>query len=283
MILFKRGTELHNYIDAQRKKGIKIDFIPTMGALHNGHISLINDAQKAKDLIVCSIFINPTQFNDLADFEKYPVTLENDILLTEAAGCDVLFLPSVPDMYPDGINLKRHYQLGHLEEILEGKYRPGHFQGVCAIVHRLLEIVKPDNLYIGQKDYQQCMVIQKLIGLVKLNNLVKINISPTLREKSGLAMSSRNMRLAPEEREKATAIYKSLIYIKEKLEHGDLTKIKLQAESSLVEKGFKVDYMEIADAATLEIVNTWNGKQKLVALAAAYLNKVRLIDNILLN
>lgn len=282
MILFKKGADLHNYLDGQRTKGIKIAFVPTMGALHSGHVSLINEAKKANDIIFCSIFINPTQFNDQADFEKYPVTVENDILLLETAGCDVLFLPSVAEIYPDGTDMKRHYELGYLEEILEGKYRPGHFQGVCTVVHRLLETVKPDNLYIGQKDYQQCMVIEKLIGLIKLNELIRINISSTLREKNGLAMSSRNVRLTAEEREKASYIYQSLIYIKENLKPGDPDKIKQEAISSLTGKGFKVDYIEIADAATLETVNNWDGKQKLIALAAAYLNQVRLIDNILL-
>ena len=283
MILFKKSKDLRNYLDIQRKQGRKTGFVPTMGALHGGHISLVNAAKKVDDLCISSIFINPTQFNDPADFKKYPVTLEKDIALLEAAGCDVLFLPAVEEIYPQGTNSSIHYDLGYLETILEGHYRPGHFQGVCKVVHRLLEIVRPDNLYIGQKDYQQCMVIKKLIELIGMKELIRVNISPTLREPDELAMSSRNMRLVDEERQKATSIYQTLHFIKEHLKKGELTDLKKQAESMLSGKGFKVDYVEIADATTLQIVNHWDGKQKLVALAAAFLNQVRLIDNIMLN
>lgn len=283
MILFKRSKDLRNYLDSQRKQGQKTGFVPTMGALHEGHISLIAGAKKDVNLCISSIFINPTQFNDPADFKKYPVTLEKDIVILEAAGCDILFLPSVEEIYPGGTNTTMHYDLGPLENILEGQYRPGHFQGVCMVVHRLLEIVRPDNLYIGQKDYQQCMVIKKLIELIGMKELIRINISPTLREPGGLAMSSRNMRLSDEERKDAVSIYQALHFVKEKLEKGDLASLKKKAEDRLTRNGFKVDYVEIADATTLQIVNHWDGKQKLVALAAAFLNQVRLIDNILLN
>jgi len=283
MILFKRSVDLHNYLDIQRKQGIKTGFVPTMGALHGGHISLISGAKKDGNLCISSIFINPTQFNDSADFKKYPVTLENDIVVLEAAGCDVLFLPSVPEIYPQGINAPGHYDLGTLETILEGQYRPGHFQGVCMVVHRLLEIVKPDNLYIGQKDYQQCMVIKRLIRLIGLEKMTQVKISPTLREPDGLAMSSRNMRLNDEERKNAVAIYQTLCFLKDNIEHGELAELKSKAKTRLTKKGFKVDYVEIADAATLKIINQWDGKQNLVALAAAFLNQVRLIDNITIN
>jgi len=283
MILFKRSGDLHNYLDIQRKQGLKTGFVPTMGALHGGHISLISDAKKDGDLCISSIFINPTQFNDSADFKKYPVSLEKDILALEAAGCDVLFLPSVQEIYPQGTNASRHYDLGSLETMLEGHYRPGHFQGVCMVVHRLLDIVRPDNLYIGQKDYQQCMVIKKLIELIGLDKVTQVKISPTLREPDGLAMSSRNMRLNEEERKDAVAIYQTLCFVKDHIAIGELAELKKQAAARLVSKGFKVDYVEIADAATLNIVNHWDGKQKLVALAAAFLNQVRLIDNVLLN
>jgi pantoate--beta-alanine ligase len=283
MILFKKVIDLYNYLDIQRKQGKKYGFVPTMGALHQGHISLMNNSKRADDLSVCSIFVNPTQFNDPADFEKYPVTLEKDIAMLETAGCDILFLPSVAEIYPQGTNAGIRYDLGHLETILEGHYRPGHFQGVCMIVHRLLEIVRPDNLYIGQKDYQQCMVIKRLIELIGMKELINLNISPTLRESSGLAMSSRNMRLTEDEKIKAAAIFQTLHSMKEQLQKGDLTSLKKKAVSKLAEKNFKVDYVEIADAGDLRIVDHWDGTQKLVALAAAYLRQVRLIDNIILN
>jgi pantoate--beta-alanine ligase len=283
MILFKKANDLSNYLDKQRKQGSKIGFVPTMGALHDGHISLINISKKSNDLSVCSIFVNPTQFNDPKDFEKYPVTLEKDIVALERAGCDILFFPSVAEMYPGGTTPSTHYDLDYLETVLEGHYRPGHFQGVCMIVHRLLTIVHPDNLYIGQKDYQQCMVIKKLIGLIGMKDLINLNISPTLREPGGLAMSSRNMRLDEQEKIKATAIYKTLDTIKQQIKPGELASLKRQAITDLAGKGFRVDYVEIADAGDLKIADEWDGKQKLVALAAAWLNEVRLIDNVLLN
>ena len=283
MLLFTKAKDLGIHLELQRKKGKKFGFVPTMGALHEGHISLINNSKKLDDLSVSSIFVNPVQFNDPADFEKYPVTLEKDIALLEAAGCDVLFVPSVSEMYPNGTNIKFHYDLGYLETIMEGQYRPGHFQGVCKVVHRLLEIVKPDNLYLGQKDYQQCMVIKKLIELIGMKELIHLNISPTVRDAGGLAMSSRNMRLNENERIKARAIYQALQAIKDKLQKGELATIKNLAVNILVEKGFKVDYVEIAGAGNLQIAEKWDGKQNLVALAAVYLNKVRLIDNILVN
>ncbi|MGZ8552875.1 MAG: pantoate--beta-alanine ligase [Chitinophagaceae bacterium] len=282
MILLKKVTDLCNYLELQHKQGKKYGFIPTMGALHEGHISLMNNSKQADDLSISSIFVNPVQFNDPADFEKYPVTLEKDIALLEAAGCDIAFIPSVEEIYPYGTNLKFHYDLGFLETILEGQYRPGHFQGVCKVVHRLLEIVKPDNLYLGQKDYQQCLVIKKLIELVGMKDLIKLNISPTVRDAGGLAMSSRNMRLTKDEKIKATAIYQSLQFIKDEIKKGELATIKNLAVNSLVSKGLRVDYIEIADADNLQIPEQWDGNQKLVALAAVYLNKVRLIDNLFL-
>src|SRR5436190_4833396 len=191
MILFKKEADLHNWLDVQQKKDRQVGFIPTMGALHQGHISLIKSSKINEAITVCSIFVNPTQFNDRKDFNKYPATPENDIYLLEKADCDVLFMPSEREIYPDSFN-KTHYDLGYLETILEGKYRPGHFQGVCKVMDRLLHIVNPSHLYLGQKDYQQCMVIRKLIQIVGLSKSVEITVSSTLRENDGLAMSSCN-------------------------------------------------------------------------------------------
>jgi len=283
MILFKKTGDLHKWLDGQRKKGRKIGFVPTMGALHKGHLSLIESSSESNQVTVCSIFVNPTQFNDPKDYEKYPVTIEKDIELLENSGCDVLFMPSVTEMYPKGLDLPMHYDLGYLEKILEGKFRPGHFQGVCAVVHKLLEKVFPDNLYLGQKDYQQCMVITKLVDLIGLKKKLSINICPTLREPDGLAMSSRNVRLKEDERKKAIAIFQSLNFIRDNLEKGDLSILKQNANNILAKNGFRTDYIEIAGADDLLLVNEWDGKIKLVAVAAAFLNEVRLIDNMLLN
>ena len=283
MIIFKKTRDLHKWLEAQRLAGISIGFVPTMGALHTGHLSLIESSIKANPVTVCSIFVNPTQFNDPKDFEKYPITIEKDIELLANAGCDILFLPSVKEIYPDELSPSLKYDLGYLERILEGKFRPGHFQGVCMVVHRLLEIVMPDNFYLGQKDYQQCMVIKKLLALIGLSNAILVNICPTLREPDGLAMSSRNVRLNEDERIKATAIFRNLSFIKENLTTGDLKGLKETAFRNLSEAGFNVDYIEIADANDLSIIDDWDGQKKLVALAAAFMTEVRLIDNILLN
>lgn len=182
-----------------------------------------------------------------------------------------------------GTTPKQHYDLEEMEILLEGKFRPGHYQGVCQVVHRLLEIVQPDNLYLGQKDYQQCMVITRLVELMGKKEATNINICPTLREADGLAMSSRNMRLSLAERRKAVLIFQSLSFIKNNLVSGKTETIKNKAIAMLTREGFRVDYIEIADAKTLKAVNNWDGKKKLVALVAAFLNEVRLIDNLLLN
>jgi len=283
MIIFKKPEALHDFLKKKKIGKDQIGFVPTMGALHPGHLSLVNQAKKQNNIVVCSIFVNPTQFNDPEDFKKYPITLEKDILILEEAGCDILFIPSVEDIYPDGTNDLKHYELGFLETVLEGKFRPGHFQGVCQVMHHLLEIVLPNNLYLGQKDYQQCMLIKKLIELMELDKLIKVHICPTLREEDGLAMSSRNSRLLPDDRIKATTISAALRFIKENLKAGDTKQIKEKARQMLSQKGFRIDYIEIADADLLELVENWNGKQKVVALAAAFLNNVRLIDNMVIN
>lgn len=224
--------------------------------------------------------MNPTQFNDAKDFQNYPSTIEKDIDQLEKAGCDVLFLPTVKEIYPDGLINYDPYKLGYLETVLEGKYRPGHFQGVCQVVHRLMTIIPANHLYLGQKDFQQCMVIKKMTELKGLST--KIIICPTLREADGLAMSSRNMRLNEESRAKAVEIFKTLSHIKAVIKPGDLVALKKDAVKKLNDAGFRTDYVEIADAGTLELKDNWNGKDKLVALCAAFLGEVRLIDNMLL-
>jgi pantoate--beta-alanine ligase len=279
MIIINDIKTIKNQLYTIKSDSKTIGFVPTMGALHLGHISLIKKANNENDFSVCSIFVNPTQFNNATDLEKYPKTLEADIEKLEKANCSFLFLPSVEEMYPVGEeNLK--YDLGYLETILEGKYRSGHFQGVCIIVDKLLTAVMPHTLYLGRKDYQQCMVIQKMMDDKPYD--IKLSICDTVREKDGLAMSSRNMRLNEIERQKALCIIESLQQIKQGLKEGNIEHLKNQATSFLEKNGYAVDYTEIADAETLELQNTWNGKKKLVALVAAYLNEVRLIDNITL-
>jgi len=281
MIIFHKQKDLHQF--SQKNAGFwqKCGFVPTMGALHEGHISLIRQSKINSSITVASIFVNPSQFNDQADFAKYPVTLEKDIRMLEECGCDILFLPGVEEIYPDGWRNPESYDLGSLENLLEGTYRPGHFQGVCQVVHRLLDIVKPAAIFMGQKDFQQCMVVKRLIELKNLP--VQLHTCPTLREPDGLAMSSRNMRLNNMQRETATAIYREMTRIKNDLALFPFRDLEKKATENLLKAGFsKVDYVSIAIQGTLEPLETGNNDTLAVVLVAAFLGEVRLIDNLLL-
>ncbi len=280
MLIIKKAGPLAAILDGRRRNGSSIGFVPTMGALHPGHLSLVEAARLQNQVIVASIFVNPAQFNDPADFEKYPVTIEKDIEMLAHAGCDLLFLPTVAEIYPGGWKNDQHYDLGFLETVFEGPFRPGHFQGVCQVMERLLRMVTPDHLYMGQKDYQQCMVVARL--LEGMHSACVLHTCPTLREKDGLAMSSRNIRLNPADRKSATAIFEALHFIKANLVQGDLAPLLVNAKDILIRHGFRIDYLDIADARSLAPVERWNGEQSLVALAAAFMHDVRLIDNMLI-
>ena len=279
MVIFKTAAALTSFIKKQREKGLSVGFVPTMGALHKGHISLVDRSSENNDITVVSIFINPTQFNNAEDFRHYPVTIEKDIEQLVACGTGILFLPPVVEIYPPGFE-KKHYDLGQIEHVLEGEHRPGHFQGVCQVVDRLMEIASPQNMYIGQKDFQQCMVIKKLVGITGREQEIKLHIVPTLREPDGLAMSSRNLRLTKEQREKATVISQQLSWIKKEYGKQEDELLKKKAKSQLISNGFHVDYVEIADASTLSPAPRTG---KVVALIAATIGDIRLIDNMLLN
>jgi pantoate--beta-alanine ligase len=280
MIIFKKTSLLKNYLSGLRGRG-RIGFVPTMGALHQGHLQLVARSLQESDLTLCSIFVNPTQFNDPQDFQKYPISIESDIEMLEKQGCDILFLPSVEEIYPSGTGGGLHYELGELEQILEGKFRPGHFQGVSRVVDILVSTVEPDHLYLGQKDYQQCMVIRKMLELTGKDT--RLIICETVREKDGLAMSSRNRRLGEPDREKAVGIYHSLLFAQENLREGSLEELKKRALGMLEAEGFRPDYFELAHARTLQILSHWNGEDPVVAIVAAFLGEVRLIDNMILN
>lgn len=280
MIIFKKAEQLSDYIKQQKTEGKQIGFVPTMGALHNGHLFLIDTCKRSNDVSVCSIFVNPVQFNNPDDLKNYPVTTAKDIEELIDHHCDILFLPSVEEMYPPDYAKKR-YALGEIENKLEGHFRPGHFQGVCQAVDRLLEIVQPDNLYMGQKDYQQCMVVKKLLQTIGQGNTVQLNIVSTVRESDGLAMSSRNLRLNQEQRKLASSIFEELSFIKEHIYDSPFQQLEKNASMHLIQKGFKVDYVEIVNAEDLSTATTTSAK--LVALAAATTGNIRLIDNIFLN
>lgn len=278
MIIVKTSSSLKRSL--LNDKATTIGFVPTMGALHKGHLSLLAQAAAASDLVVCSIFVNPTQFNNPADFAKYPITLEKDILLLEAAGVDILFLPSVAEMYPTGTTDLEHYDLGYLETVMEGAFRPGHFQGVCQVMSRLIKLVQPQKLFMGQKDYQQCMVVKRLLQIMGAS--VEFVTCPTVREADGLAMSSRNMRLNQEERKNAPAIYQALTAMKADLKKKDFEALKSSAAATLTNAGLNPDYIEIADGNTLQLLSSTDHSDKPVALIAAFMNEVRLIDNMIL-
>lgn len=279
MILFRHPADLLAHLQKLRDNELIIGFVPTMGALHQGHISLIEKSKQSATITVSSIFINPTQFNDQQDFVQYPVTLDKDIHQLEKAGCDILFLPRVNDIYPNGTKGLETYALGRMEALLEGHYRPGHFQGVCQVVNRLLDAVQPDLLFLGQKDYQQCMVIAKMLELT--GKKIQLIQAPTLREADGLAMSSRNMRLDATSRQNATAIYAALQFLKSNIQPGDTTELTQKAIDNLHKARFeRVDYVSIAKAQSLEPITVWDGQTPIVALIAAFIGGVRLIDNL---
>jgi pantoate--beta-alanine ligase len=280
MIFFKKAAPITDHLQDQKNSGKTIGFVPTMGALHEGHLSLISQCRAANDITICSIFVNPTQFNNQEDFKFYPVTIEKDIEQLVTAGCDILFLPPIGEIYPHGYQAK-HYELGSIENRLEGFYRPGHFQGVCQVVDRLLDIVVPDNLYMGQKDFQQCMVIKKLLELTGRSGKINLHISPTKRESSGLAMSSRNLRLSEDERVLAVSIFNELENIKHDLNKIPLQSLKENAKDHLSQKGFQVDYVDITKSE--DLVSSKDPGEADVALIAASIGNVRLIDNLLLN
>lgn len=279
MIIFHKVKDIRNYLLVARANLQSIGFIPTMGALHLGHISLVNRAKKEVDLVVCSIYVNPTQFNDPEDFEKYPKTIEQDIYHLEKAGCNVLFLPDADEMYPNGLINERYFELGYLETVLDGSFRKGHYQGVCQVVYKLLEIISADKLYLGQKDYQQCLVLKKMTAAYF--PFLQIIICPTEREENGLAMSSRNLRLTIQQRTHAAKIYQTLQTISQTIVAGNLDALKNIAVKNLTTQGFRIDYIEIANYNTLQRIADWNGKEPFVILIAAFLNEVRLIDNML--
>ncbi len=274
MNIFTTRKALQQHLQKARAAGKTIGFVPTMGALHSGHLSLIQQAQQHNDEIVCSIFVNPSQFNDPKDLEKYPRPIEADIKLLEEINCNVLFNPPVNEMY-DG-NEQWHLNIGELEHMLEGEFRPGHYQGVTQVVYRLFDIVKPDTAFFGQKDYQQVLVISHMVE--QLNMPVKLVMCPIKREADGLALSSRNIHLTPDDRLHALVLSKALRYVKQNFDINQLAKLKKEAEEMINnEPGVELDYFEIADGDTLHPATA--GSTKIVALTAAKVGNTRLIDN----
>jgi pantoate--beta-alanine ligase len=262
-----------------REKKISIGFVPTMGALHQGHLSLIKKAKQDNGFVACSIFVNPIQFNNKSDLQKYPRNIDLDIGMLKSVNCDFLFYPSETEMYPNPVT--EVFDFGDLDKVMEGKYRPGHFNGVAVVVKKLFEIIKPDRAYFGQKDYQQLAIIQKVVRDEKLP--VEIIPCLTIREKDGLAMSSRNQLLDKAAREKAPMIYEALKEVKNKAGHNTVNEVKeyirqLFRKTQIAE----LEYFEIVDMYTLKPLKTWEESRNIIACIAVYFGKIRLIDNMIL-
>jgi len=286
MKIFHSIYDLQSYLTEIRKSNPnkKIGFIPTMGALHTGHGELVKSSIKDDNFTVVSIFVNPTQFNNPTDFVLYPKTEDEDTRFLQSIGCDVLYLPILEEIYPDESFKTIEVDLGNLGEIYEGKFRPGHFMGVMAVVHRLFEIVKPDIAYFGQKDYQQWLVINKMVNQTGLDLTLKM--VPTIREVDGLAKSSRNKRLNIQGRKNAPIIYEILkkAYLKLVKHPNELEDIKasMQYEFS-VNKDFKLEYCDICSGFDLHPIHSLSTENSCVLIVALNLGNVRLIDNVLIN
>jgi pantoate--beta-alanine ligase len=267
-------AELRNALN--KSNATRIGFVPTMGALHQGHLSLVRQCKTENDITVVSIFVNPTQFNDTNDLEKYPRTLDVDINLLTTVGCDIVFAPSVEEMYPQ--KDERVFNFGTLETVMEGKHRPGHFNGVAQIVSKLFDAVKPHFAYFGEKDFQQLAIIREMVK--QLHYDVQIVGCPIVRELSGLAMSSRNMLLSAEEHKKAAIIYKvlseSCIFVPRK----QCDEVRNWVINQFQDTGLRVEYFELVDGYTLQSVSSWSDSDYIVGCIAVFCGKVRLIDNI---
>ncbi len=273
--------ELHDFIKKLVAEGHSIGFVPTMGALHDGHLSLIKQSKKENSTTICSIFVNPTQFNDPKDLEKYPRTEEKDVSLLEGANCDIVFIPTVDGIYPDGKTLLS-IQFGELEKVMEGEFRPGHFLGMATVVHRLFEIVQPTRAYFGKKDFQQLAIVKEMVAKLKLP--IEIIGCETLREEDGLAMSSRNTLLNKDQRKAAPLIYKALCQIETFIPHHSPNGIKDLVVRYIEQSKFlRVQYFELVHPLTLVPIESWDESTTAQACVAVLTEGPRLIDNIEVN
>lgn len=280
MKIFTHTSTISNWLTRRREKDMTVGFVPTMGGLHQGHISLIEASKSDNDITVSSIFVNPSQFDDAEDLQKYPRNHDVDLDMLNEAGCDVVFLPTVMEVYPPGMDTKVDVDMNGLDSEMEGKFRPGHFDGMIEVVNRLLEIIEPDKLYMGQKDYQQKTIVQYMIDKLGLN--VSLVVGPIIREEDGLAMSSRNKRLDPKERQKAATLNKTLKELAALKGEKTVNEAKQEAFEKLKSAGLKPEYVEVCDGDNLKFISSWDESQKPVALAAAWAGSIRLIDNIIL-
>ena len=277
MLITKTIDETRAQVELGIAKGLKIGFVPTMGALHQGHISLITKAKTENDLVFASIFVNPTQFNDLSDLTNYPKTPEQDHSILKKNGCDILFEPSADEIYESSY-VPPSFDFGSLEQTMEGAHRPGHFKGVAMVVYRLFQIIPAHRAYFGEKDFQQLAIIRKMVEDQKLP--IQIIACPTIREADGLAMSSRNIRLTDQERKLAPVIFESLMECKELINSKGVSELKKAVSKKIEGTGvFKIEYVEIADAQTLQPIEGEDQQRQIRVFIAAKASKTRLIDN----
>lgn len=262
-----------------RATGGTVGFVPTMGALHEGHISLIEASKKENHFTLGSIFVNPTQFNNKEDLAKYPRTEVEDTEMLRKAGCDAVFIPYVSEIYPEKPYHIPEIDLNGMDEVMEGAFRPGHFKGVLQVVYILLKIVEPDVLYLGQKDFQQQAILRLLLD--QQFPQIRMNTVPTYRSESGLALSSRNRRLTEEQKVQALAIYKTLLEIKSQLPSNNVSEILTQSKENLENTGLKPEYISIADQKTLSILDKVTENDRVAICIAAFAGEIRLIDNML--
>ncbi|MEX0813564.1 MAG: pantoate--beta-alanine ligase [Chitinophagales bacterium] len=282
MLIFKHTADLVKYLDKQRENSRGLGFVPTMGALHKGHLSLLKAAKKDNDLSICSIFVNPTQFNKQTDLKAYPRTIENDIYLLEKEGNDILFLPDENEIYPDGKLPEINFDFSGLDQDMEGSYRPGHFKGVVMVLHRFLSIIKPDAIYMGQKDYQQYLITHKLAKDFHPNT--KVVMVNTIREEDGLAMSSRNMRLSKKGRLAASNLYAALKKFKSKYKDHSVAELRKEIIEELNRHPLiEVEYLDLASAGDLKLLEQWNAEDSAVVCIAANVEEIRLIDNLIIS
>ncbi|MCB0687137.1 MAG: pantoate--beta-alanine ligase [Saprospiraceae bacterium] len=277
MHVFTTVSQIQSFLDHARSQHNYISFVPTLGALHQGHLQLMEHARAIGDIVVASIFVNPTQFNDPSDLEKYPRPLRSDIHKLSTNGVDVLFLPMDEEVYPPGLDLKVSADLTGLTDVMEGPSRPGHFEGVVTVVKRLLDIVQPDALIMGQKDYQQQAIIAEMIRQLAIpTKLIRHEI---VRDKDGLALSSRNARIDPALRPVANTLYKALLQAKELYLTSDIGDVIDICSGMILDQGFKLEYFTIIDGTTLQPIHHWEHHDSIVVCVAAWLGEVRLIDN----
>ncbi len=280
MLVVTAIADLQSVIKNARLTHQKIGFVPTMGALHQGHLSLIKQAKAQTSFVVASIFVNPTQFNEAEDFKLYPRTLDVDLKMLDESGCDLVFTPTVEDIYPS--KDLRKFDFGLLEQVMEGLHRPGHFNGVAQVVSKLFDAVQADVAFFGQKDFQQFAIIKAMVK--QLNIPIHLVACPIVREPSGLAMSSRNQRLSKLQKEQASVIYKHLTWAKTNFKQYSLSELKNEVEKCFFSsEGLELEYFEIVDENTLIELNSWPVDVKVVACVAVFCGKVRLIDNIVFN